>query len=258
MGGNVKIGSYRADRIEFTKESLGALKNSIYDMLCDLEFDYDASELLYHPDFIPFSGSSKYLMEDPLIYQYKTSVGDIDIQIHESKRDKLQVLLEPGKVYGTYEVVGTKAHGNELSALMRTGTKIHQFDFQFSAYPGTVHEMFLHSSPLEDLKLGISGVYHKLMINALGLDKYKFSITHGLRLREGNENCAKSVMCYYFSLFPEGAQKDWMKLESLVGCIELINMYRRNDKSKIFYKFIESVDKAWNVELIPEVKALLV
>jgi hypothetical protein len=51
--------------------------------------------------------------------KHKPSVGDIDAQVTTDHKEKLASTLTAGRKFGKYTVVGTKKHGNEISAVMK-------------------------------------------------------------------------------------------------------------------------------------------
>lgn len=140
-----------------------------------------------------YTGSTEHLMgykiSDDEIAKYKPVFGDIDVQINKSQKDLLESLLVPGAVYGKYMVRGTTGHGQEISAVITDVNSDFpiQVDFQLVPEAGNVGWMFLHSAHWGDIQHKISGAFHKILLNAIGLDEWKFSITHGLRRRDGKE-----------------------------------------------------------------------
>lgn len=187
MGGNISINGYTAQPIVFDKlqnrhtktwSSLESFIGGLRDAFLDkhqwpLTVDY------------PVVGSGRSVIEST---HSIVKIGDLDVQVYAANRDWLIQLLVVGSTYGDWTVKGTKGHGNELSCIIASGETIyHQIDFQFVDDPGSAKQVFMHSAPLYDAEAGIKGAYHKILLNAVGLDEYKFSISRGLCRRDTDE-----------------------------------------------------------------------
>lgn len=235
MGGNVDLGfGKKAQPIMFNKDNIEAVWKDVrgfFDSLSEAFLNKHQWPLTVEQ---PFVGSSAWVEIDPTTFvQHRQFIGDVDVQVYESNREWLKDLLEDGSVYGGWTVVGTKAHGNELSALVGRISKVvgttpvystvHQFDFQFVSDPGSKKQQFLHLSPLSDLKEGFKGAYHKILLNAIGLDEYKFSITHGLRRRDNNEEVPFGHYCE--ALFGEAIVSVYSFVGLVDGVVDYLNDY---------------------------------
>lgn len=199
-----------------------------------------------------YGGSTKDFMDrvnipDKEFTKHKPSVGDIDVQVSHDHKNKLASVLIPGTRHGSYTVVGTKKHGNEISAVMRHDNgEHHQFDFEgvdTDENGPTRASQFLHSSNWEDTKKGIKGSHHKILLNAIGGDTHKFSITHGLRSRtDETDPGSKNPEEVSGRLF--GDKADHSKVHSFGGIAELIRDHVPPERhQQIYDKFRDSVSK---------------
>ena len=203
-----------------------------------------------------FTGSTHDLMgkhiTDKDFAKHKPTVGDIDTQVTKDHKDKLASTLKAGRKFGKYTVVGTKKHGNEISAVMRHANgDHHQFDFQGVHHPGSESERFLHSSHWEDTKAGIKGAHHKILLNAAAGDTHKFSITHGLRSRTDESDAGVSHPAEVtHALFGHGS--DHKEIHSFHGVTNLIKKHKpKAEQRTIYNKFKDSVSKMKNLNSEP-------
>ena len=132
-----------------------------------------------------FAGSSKAFM-DPSISDeehntHKKKVGDVDIMVPEQHSDSLTKLLRPGQKYGNYSIVGNKKAGSQNLVLARhKDGQVQQFDMEPSQYEGnkpSEWNQFSHSSDWGDVKQGVKGAVHKLMLAAMTSANGKVGIT---------------------------------------------------------------------------------
>jgi hypothetical protein len=201
-----------------------------------------------------FAGSTKHFMNghisDDEFKKHKPIVGDIDAQIPMEHKDDLAKHLKPGDRHGPYTVVGVKKHGNETSAVMRHDNgEHHQFDFEGTHYKGDEphkDENFLHSADWNDAKAGISGAHHKILLNSIGLNSHKFSISHGLRSRtDDSDQGTKNPQAISTKLFGKDADHD--NIHSFQGVTQLIrNHIHPSQHQAIYDKFkagLKSVKK---------------
>ena len=200
-----------------------------------------------------YSGSTHDFMGNHVDHgefaKHKPHVGDIDVQVHKDHKDKLEHTLKPGRKFGKYTVVGTKKHGNEISAVMKHPSgEHHQFDFQGTHKPGSESDRFLHSSHWEDTKAGIKGAHHKILINAAGGEKHKFSITHGLRSRTDESDPGVShPKQVAHKLF--GPKADHKQIHSFKGVTQLIKKHMSPEQHQdIYNKFKDSMSRNKNVD----------
>lgn len=200
-GGNIKIGDAQAAPFSVTAKNRESRINDVHVALSAIHDEFHkqhGEHLLGHnkeglTSRKIFTGSSKDFMDKGHSHEefakYKPSVGDIDLQVHDDHKPKLDSVLKPETKFGKYTVKGIKKHGKEVSAVMKhKNGEYHQFDFQGVDHPGSESNQFLHSSNWSDTKQGIKGMHHKILLNAIGGDSHKFSITHGLRSRIDNSD----------------------------------------------------------------------
>jgi hypothetical protein len=257
-GGNVKVGPKGSETsaapFSVTAKNRGQKRNDIHHALGSIHdaFHKEHGEHLFghgqehlHAGHI-YSGSTHDLMDKNISHEefakHKPSVGDVDVQVTQDHKNKLESTLKAGHRFGKYTVAGTKKHGNEISAVMKHDNgEHHQFDFQGVKHPGSESERFLHSSSWHDTKAGIKGAHHKILINAVGGDKHKFSITHGLRSRTDDSDPGKThpteVAHHMF-----GHKADHTQIHSFQGVTSLIKKHVPKEQHQAIYdKFKSSV-----------------
>lgn len=185
-----------------------------------------------------YLGSARNLMDESIptdeLIRFKPEFGDVDVYM--PRRD---FVVKPGDEIGQFVVIGAKKHGIDTTVLMKhigTGNVI-QFDFVNSQYePGATS--FLHSSPWDDTVAGFKGLYHKILLNAIGLDKYKFSIAYGLRLRDNPDH---SGWQYPQDVSAQLFGADFFNARSFVGLCKLL-VVNPNEK-EIIEKFKDSLSR---------------
>lgn len=183
-GGNLKVGDVSAEPMMLgTKHDRSQRQNDIHDFLHSLNNAHiaETGHHLFGPkgeainDRSAFAGSSKAFM-DPSISDeehntYKKKVGDVDIMVPHQHGDSLAGLLKPGQKYGNYSIVGSKKTGSQNLVLARhKDGQVQQFDMEPSTYEGnrpSEWNQFSHSSDWGDVKNGVKGAMHKLMLAAM-------------------------------------------------------------------------------------------
>ena len=204
-GGNVKIGDHTAEAIDLTKHKRSEMSAHVHDFLHSVHqhvhdnggghlFGKNAAAL--HKG-TAFAGSTKEFMnkktsDRTFTHTYgKKKVGDIDAMVdhsHMKKGGHLEKALAPGTKHGKFTVVGHKRIGTQIHALIKhhdTG-KTHQVDFESSTYHGdhpSEWNQLSTNSHKEDMKSGVKGVHHKLLLNA-AVKGHK-TITGSLKGKEG-------------------------------------------------------------------------
>jgi hypothetical protein len=271
-GGNIKVGpkgqEVSAAPFKVTDKSRSERASDIHGALTDLHNSFSKE----HPGEHLFgnqaqglrsgsiyAGSTKQLMDRKIpsaeFAQHKPEVGDVDVQIPKEHGEKLHAHLAPGKKFGKYTVVGTKKHGNEISAVMKHDNgEHHQFDFEkthFEHGEPTKGEQFLHSSNWEDTKAGIKGAHHKILLNAIasatpttsGSSTHKFSISHGLRPRD-DDSAPGLTHPEHISKTLFSPNADHSKIHSFQGVAELIKKHVPKERhQEVFDKFKEGVSR---------------
>jgi len=122
-----------------------------------------------------FMGSSNAFM-DPKISnkefaQHKPKVGDVDIAIPEEHTGTLADQLKPGKKYGKYTFIGGKKSGTQNLGLFRHDDgRVQQIDMEPATYENgrpSEWNQFAHGSDWGDVKSGIKGAFHKLLLRSV-------------------------------------------------------------------------------------------
>ena len=263
-GGNVKIGEHKAEEIHVTPDSRKHLKSDVHEMLNHLHdsFHKEHGEHLFGKDKqalksgSTFSGSTHHLMDDHIsdteFAKHKPKVGDLDVKIPKEHGEKLHAHLASGKKFGKFTVIGTKKAGNDIHALLKhENGKVHQVDFEKSTYEKhepSKFDQFGRSSHWDDVKAGIKGMHHKLLLNASGGDKYKFSNIHGIKSRTDEsdewESDPKKMSHKIF-----GPKADHTKLHSFHGLTELIKKHLPAEQhQKIYDKLEDSLKKVKGID----------
>lgn len=264
-GGNIKVGpkgqEVSAAPFPVTSGTRDQVKNDIHQALGAIHDSFHAQhgEHLFGKEQAHlnagkiYSGSTSDLMNGKIPHaefaKHKPMVGDVDVQVDPEHKEKLAGTLGTGKRFGKYTVVGTKKHGNEISAVMRHDNgEHHQVDFQGVHQPGSEASQFLHSSNWADTKAGIKGAHHKILLNAVGGDKQKFSITHGLRSRtDESDSGVQHPTDVSKRLF--GAKADHEKIKSFQGVTELVKKHIPAEQHQAIYdKFKKGVPKGLDNE----------
>lgn len=179
-GGNVKIGEQGADPITAAKRSSRA--TDIHIMLRGMNKASNHELFGEHENALKsgtaYAGSTRHMMNttgisDKEIKKYKPTFGDVDIQVPHTAKSTVQGMLKPGSKHGAFTVVGAKNSGNQTSAIMKHDDgEHHQMDFEFKHYDPATHEptklsQFIYNSHWDDIKQGIKGANHKMLVHAL-------------------------------------------------------------------------------------------
>jgi len=255
-GGNIKIGESEANPIHITPENRKSVTSDIGGFLHGLSnshkmvhgshlFGNNSSAL---DDGSAFSGSTHHLFDktisDKEFAKHKPVVGDIDVKVPKQHLATLEHHLVPGKQIGKYTVVGVKhGAGGHHALIKHENGQIHQIDFEGSNYENdkpSDFDKFAHSSNWKDVKEGIKGAHHKMLLNAIGTDKHKFSILYGLGSREGTdpkwENNKNKISSTLF-----GEKAPVKNLESFHGLVKSIKNHIPEEKhQEIYDKFKDS------------------
>lgn len=247
-GGNVQIGDVSAERIDLSRVD----RNKVVDKLArtlrvvNLSFQKLSGLPLWEPDLFKskefLSGSSLHFFNKaiatPEFTKYKKTVGDIDTQVDRAQKDNVKKFLDAseGKKFGYGTLIGYKASGEQFITLwkfddpeLNIQIDIELVDF-FKGKP-TPWSQFSHSSPWEDMKEGIKGVFQKYLMRAFTTKSLRdvvilkgkkqvptvtkttdlaFSVTHGLRekLKPVMDENGKQQMMDGLPVFVEIPTKD--------------------------------------------------
>lgn len=256
MGGNLSIGSFTAKPLSTKNRT--ELRDSIKSFIIKLDdLYYKEKGKFFFINEVQFSGSSRFLFDEKIdndeLNQYKPFISDIDLLIRDCHKQDLQNFIYDilnKNIKPDFIIKTIYKHGNETSILIKFGDQYIQIDFVF--VPDhlffTLYSAFLHYSSWEDCKLGIKGVHHKLLLNAIGLDEYKFSITHGLRSRtqEQIEGYMKPNIIGYILFGPNTSAES---MYSFIGLVKNISQKIDPDRIQlIIEKYISSCNKIKNVD----------
>jgi hypothetical protein len=193
-GGNLKVGDVSAEPMMLgTQHERSQRQGDIHDFLHSLNNAHiaETGHHLFGPkgeainDRSAFAGSSKAFM-DPSISDeehntHKKKVGDVDIMVPQQHSDSLANLLKPNQQFGNYTIVGTKKTGSQNLVLARhKDGQVQQFDMEPSQYEGnkpSEWNQFSHSSDWGDVKNGVKGAMHKLLLSAMTSANGRVGIT---------------------------------------------------------------------------------
>jgi hypothetical protein len=258
-GGNITFGKKgdvnapQAAPFPVTAKTRGHIRDEIHGALASIHdsFHKATGEHLFGKDrqrlhdASAFTGSSHDLMGHHVSHEefanHKPMVGDVDAQVTKEHKDALATHLQAGQQHGNFTVVGVKKHGDETSVGLKhndTG-HIHQVDFEGVKHPGSESDRFLHSSNWSDTKAGIKGAHHKILINAAGGEKHKFSLTHGLRSRtDDSDPGVQHPTDVSKRLF--GDQADHSNIHSFQGVTQLIKKHVPAEQHQAIYDKFKS------------------
>ena len=168
MGGNVVINTYEADCIDLSVINRTLFIHEIINFL-----RYLGIETPY------FSGSSKHLFNTSIdnteLLQYKSSFGDLDIQIDHHQKESFDTLLKTfpqNSRHTTFIYRGYKLSNSQTITLWYSlSFKIHiQIDFEyvtFENFKPTPWSQFSHSSSWEDCCHNVKGLFKIYLLRAI-------------------------------------------------------------------------------------------
>lgn len=252
-GGNVKIGSVAAAPFPINEknrasvradahEALGALHDSFHAATGKHLFGKDKKALKTGS---AFAGSTRHLMgtevSDKEFAKHKRDVGDFDTFVPHEHKEELYKHVKEGMKLGKYTVMGR----NRSSILMKhKNGQVHQFDTVGAEYhkdEPTAGEQFTHSSHWGDTQQGIKGAHHKILLNAVGQDKHKFSM-QGIKSRtDESDPGSKDPKHVTQRLFGKNANHE--DVHSFTGVTQLIKKHVPPEEHQAIYnKFKQSVE----------------
>jgi len=249
-GGNIKVGEHEAAPFKMTAQNRDSRVKDIHDSMHELNKSFHAEHGhdLFHGGKAHYGGSSMQLMDKNIpaaeFAKHKPMVGDVDVHVPHEHGDKLHAHLKTGARFGKYTVAGTKKHGIDVSAVMQHDNgELHQIDFIKGKY-GRAEQSFLHSSHWDDVKRGVKGSHHKLLLNVAAGDTHKFSISGGLKSRtDENDKGHQHPEKISKALF--GKDADHSKIHSFHGLAELVRDHIPASKHQdIYNRFKSSTDRA--------------
>ena len=197
MGGNVtalmkdgtsthaeKIPLKRIGRTNFIK----VIRNFLIDINSKFEKDYNTKIWKNEEDILSgfvFNGSTSFVMDptfDDEVINYKQNIGDIDIIVPKTIKDKLWTFLD--KFEGKQITNGVIYMGSNKKTISSIGEQINavfliefgelivpcQVDFEFLEFENdkpTEWAKFSHNASFDDAKHSIKAVHHKYLLRAL-------------------------------------------------------------------------------------------
>lgn len=199
-GGNIKVGDVSANDITMTPKNRPSVTNDIHDALHAMHNAYHSAtgNHLFGKDAKGlktgsiFAGSTNHLMDKNISHaefaKHKPKVGDLDIKINRDHADDfIANHAKPGTKFGKYTVVGSKKGAGTHHLLMKHDNgEVHQFDMMKAEYHDhepSKFEQMSNNSNWQDVKSGIKGKHHKILLNAAGRSTHKFSTMYGLGSR---------------------------------------------------------------------------
>ena len=267
-GGNISVEGGAAAPFQVTARNRASRMNDIHGALSDLhdQFHKETGQHLFGVNKSglktgsTYAGSTRALMNPALqhkdVAEAMPMTGDVDAQMHHEHKNQMAKFLFPGRLIGKYMVVGTKKHGNEVSAVMRhENGEHHQFDFEGvhtdpTTGEPTPGEQFLHSADFSDRQRGIKGVHHKLLLNAIAsASGNKFSITHGLRSRDAGKDDPGISDPNEVTSALFGPNADPSKIHSFQGLSELVKKHLPPEQhAAIMNKFMSSIGQKKDID----------
>lgn len=183
-GGNVVIKGKAAQAIDVEKLDRTAVATAIMKglVILNAEFKKMYGLNIWFPHTLKagkvFSGSAKHFFDVSIptetFIKHKKTVGDIDLMVDETLKVKVRDFLNnpPTKDFGTLEFIGHKDAGDQnitLCHLKEFDINI-QLDLEFVPFNGSEPSewsKFSHSSSWDDMKQGLKGAFHKLLMSSL-------------------------------------------------------------------------------------------
>lgn len=259
-GGNIKVGNVSAEKISITDKNRPQVLRDIYDALHAMHTAYhgatgnhllgkDAKALKTGS---AFAGSTHHFMDkkisDEDFANHKPLVGDMDIKVNTNHLDDfISDHAKPGTKYGKYSVVGAKKGAGTHHLLMQhQNGQVHQFDLMKAHYENeepNKFEQFSHNSNWKDVKSGIKGMHHKILLNAAGRSTHKFSVMYGLGSRTDSKKpwIADTKQITHELFGPKANHND---IDSFHGVTQLIKKHiPKEHHQEIFDKFKSGISK---------------
>lgn len=210
-----------------------------------------------------FSGSTRHFMSSKIptseFVKYKPTTGDFDVQIDKQHKDAIGKHLTPGKSFGKYSIVGTKKHGTQTSAIIKHASGVHhQLDFEPVEYEHdepTKGEQFTNSSDWEDTKSGFKGLHRQRLMHSAGLDKFKFTASHGLRPK-GEDKLMGIKDPTEVSKILFGPKADHSKIKSFRGVSELVRDHMPDKKQEVYDRFKQNLSNTKGIDNSKAIKHL--
>lgn len=123
-----------------------------------------------------FSGSTRPLLDkkisDEEFVKYKKTIGDIDFQVNELKKDNIKEMLQSLPKLKGFEIVHVKDGGNQMITAVKSDKlgKTFQTDFEFKEFINDMPSdwsLFSHASDWEDMKQQAKGFLKQYLLRAI-------------------------------------------------------------------------------------------
>jgi len=203
-----------------------------------------------------FSGSVKNLMNVPLteFVKFKKSIGDVDLLVDVKTDKSLFMNFLNTKGFSVARPVCAKAVFNKIHSVFDFGFepsfKLVQVDFDFVEFENGVpseFSVFANSSPWVDVKKGIKGAFHKILLYALVSQsescpgRYSFNVIKGLKDLE-TEEFTKDLKRLAEVCFGEGAEvEDISSFSSIVESAKSKHLFSQEQKNKVGREFFKTI-----------------
>lgn len=237
MGGNIVINDLKS--VPLLSERRSVITKDVYELMTDLNNKYRLmyGEFLWEGDISStatgiFSGSTAYLFDPSIetarLLWFKPTIGDIDLKVPKGHLHKLNTIFNYHPTIGSYYAMASRFGSGQLHMLMKheqTGD-VHQFDFEESMFferKPTEFSKFAYSSAWEDTEINIKGADHKILMNSIGLDRYKFSIALGLGRRLGRPDWTTKLSLIAATLFEDSDRSTVNLMWSFRGLCNIIS-----------------------------------
>lgn len=211
-----------------------------------------------------FNGSAQFLFNDKIndstFKNFKPSVGDVDITVPEKHEKTFRKILEAlpkisGEIIDDLKYIGEKESKRQILFLFEyqseNGPKSVQADFEFVEYDNdtpTLFESFVHSASWQDIKHGLKGSLHKILIQSIakGVSRIKNGkiLTH-VRGTQTTAQRHRNAAMYSFSV-PEGLRIKYKPEPDRKGAYRFqpaSASERIQDVSKIFFHLFKNKPK---------------
>ena len=185
MGGNLAVRGYDAQHLDLNTTKRSQIVPVLSKLLVaiDAAFNQQFGEPLWSASLLKshrfLSGSSLHFFNtrgvpDAEFTKKKPTVGDLDTMVDKNKETQLRELFTAytDKQIGPAILRGFQRGNEQFSSLweIQNPATVIQIDFEFVEFVNdqpTDWARFSHSSAWEDMRLGIKGVFHKWLIQAL-------------------------------------------------------------------------------------------
>jgi len=219
MGGNLGVKGFKAQKIPVKELGLKKFQRDFKKLFYKLDelFFKQNGEYIWKTkriidDGYVFDGSASLLMKNDVssnILELKPFIGDIDIMVPKNLKEKLWEFLEniENKQIENFTYIGNNkpsisSIGEQINALFEYYYKKDkciyvQVDFRFvefeekniinkKEYIPTMWSKFSHCASIEDLKIGVKAVFHKILLRSLA---YASSYTDNAIFVTPSANC---------------------------------------------------------------------